>query len=100
MIHHIVLVKFRADVTASERDGIWADLAALKHALPGLLSSKFGPNISPEGLARGYSHAFVMTFEDAAARDAYLVHPDHKKAGARLVAAAKGGVDGICVVDI
>jgi len=37
-----------------------------------------GPNISPEGLGDGFTHAFLMTFADAAARDAYLPHPLHE----------------------
>ena len=41
-----------------------------------------------------------MDFRDAAARDAYLVHPDHQKAGARLVGALAGGVDGLIVFDL
>ena len=100
MIQHVVLCRFRAEVSDAERDEIWQDLGALKGVVPGLVAASFGENVSPEGLARGYDHGFVMTFEDAAARDAYLEHPDHKKAGARLVAALDGGLDGICVVDI
>ena len=41
-----------------------------------------------------------MDFSDAAARDAYLIHPDHKAAGAKLVAALEGGRDGLMVFDI
>ena len=58
-----------------------------------------GPNVSPEGLARGYSHAFTVDFDDAAARDRYLADADHGKVGAALVAAAEGGVDGLVVID-
>ncbi|HVX80463.1 MAG TPA: Dabb family protein, partial [Devosiaceae bacterium] len=38
-------------------------------------------------------------FDTAAARDAYLVHPDHQAVGARIVAAAEGGPAGILVFD-
>nr|WP_292237006.1 hypothetical protein [Mesorhizobium sp.] len=41
-----------------------------------------------------------MDFRDAAARDAYLVHDDHSRAGARLVAALEGGTDGLMVFDL
>lgn len=100
MIHHIVLVKFRADVTAPERQNIWDDLAALGDIVDGLESAVFGHNISAEALARGYSDGFVMAFRDANARDSYLEHPAHKAAGATLVAALDGGLDGLLVVDI
>jgi hypothetical protein len=58
-----------------------------------------GADVSPEGLQRGYTHAFTIDFADAAARDGYLVDAEHKALGARLVAAAEGGREGILVVD-
>jgi hypothetical protein len=100
MIRHTVLVKFPADARAETIDGVFRALDDLRAALPGMLSFKSGPNVSPEGLARGFTHAFVADFVDAAARDAYLVHADHQSAGARLIAAAEGGIDGLIVVDI
>lgn len=98
MIRHIVLVKFRADVPPAERSAIFADLAALR--IDGLLGTSFGPNVSPEGKDRGFADGFVMDFRDAAARDAYLVDPEHQRLGARMVAALEGGRDGLIVVDI
>jgi hypothetical protein len=100
MIRHIVFVKFPTDARSETIDGVFRALDDLRAPLPGMLSFKGGANISPEGLARGFTHAFVADFVDAAARDAYLVHPAHQAAGGRLVAAAEGGVDGLIVVDI
>lgn len=90
-----MLCKFRADVSEAEIAAIWAALEAVREAVPGMVRASFGANVSPEGMARGYGHGFVMDFEDAAARDAYLVAPEHKAAGARLVAACEGGVEGV-----
>jgi hypothetical protein len=100
MIRHMVLVRVRQDVAASEIAAIFAELEALKPLVPGFQAFKGGPNVSPEGLARGYTHGFTVDFADAAARDAYLVHEAHQKAGARLVAAAQDGVGGLVVLDI
>jgi len=100
MIRHCVWVKFRSDVGSDERASIYADLAALKDRVPGLERASFGPNVSPEGLGQGFADGFTMDFADAGARDAYLVHSDHQAAGARLVAAAEGGLAGILVFDI
>jgi hypothetical protein len=47
--------------------------------VPGILDYSWGANNSPEGLSQGFTHAFVMTFRDVAARDAYLPHPAHEK---------------------
>jgi hypothetical protein len=100
MIRHIVLVKFPADAGSEAIDALFGALDDLKAALPGMASFKSGANVSPEGLARGFTHAFTVDFADVAARDAYLVHPAHQAAGARLVAAAQGGLDGLLVIDL
>lgn len=100
MIRHCVLAKFRADISDRERQAIFDELAALQHKLDGVVAMSFGANVSPEGLHKGFGHGFTMDFRDAPARDAYLVHPDHKAAGAKFVAALEGGRDGLIVVDL
>lgn len=100
MIRHIVLLRFRPEVGTDERNAIYHGLAGLKAVVPGLLAMSYGPNVSPEGKDRGFSDGFIMDFVDEAARDAYLVHPAHRAAGSRLVAALEGGRDGLVVFDI
>lgn len=100
MIRHVVLVTFRDDVTPNEIDSVLAQLSDLRSVLPGMIAFACGPDVSPEGLGRGFTHAFTCDFTDAAARDAYLAHPAHKAAGERLAASARGGLDGLLVVDI
>jgi Stress responsive A/B Barrel Domain. len=100
MIRHCVFVRFRADVPEAERDAIYAQLWALRDVVPGFLAMSHGPNLSPEGLHQGFADGFTIDFADEAARDAYLVHPAHKAAGARLVAALEGGRDGLIVFDM
>lgn len=46
-------------------------------SLPGVTSMSVGSNVSPEGLAQGYTHALVAVFASAADRDRYLTAPDH-----------------------
>jgi hypothetical protein len=99
MIRHLVLVRFASRTPPSEIAAVLDQLGQLKGIVPGLLAFGAGPNRSPEGLSRGYTHAFSVDFADESARDAYLVHPAHKEAGARLVDAAEGGVDGLAVID-
>jgi hypothetical protein len=38
-----------------------------------------GTDISPENLAEGLTHCFTLSFADAAARDAYIIHPAHQE---------------------
>ncbi|MES2813539.1 MAG: Dabb family protein [Pseudomonadota bacterium] len=98
MIRHIVLLKARPDVTEAHIQSIFADLHALK--LPGILAIHSGRSESPEQIERGYLHGFTVDFADWQALAAYQVHPDHKRVGAALVAAAQGGIEGILVFDL
>ena len=100
MIRHCVFAKFRADVSDAQREAIFGELRALQHKLDGVIAMGFSANVSPEGHNKGFGHGFTMDFVDAAARDAYLVHPDHKAAGAKFVAALEGGREGLLVVDL
>ena len=100
MIRHCVFFRFRADVADSERKEIFAELADLRAHVDGMLDANFGRNVSPEGLGKGLEDGFVIDFRDVAARDAYLVHEAHQKAGARLVAAIDGGLDTLLVFDL
>ena len=77
MILHVVLIKPRAESDERAFGGLDQALAALPGKIAGIIDYHFGVNGSPEGLGRGYDRGFVMTFESAGARDAYLPHPEH-----------------------
>jgi len=77
-VHHLVLATFKPG-HETKASGLFSALAALQTKLPGMTGYRFGANVSPEGLNQGFTHGFVMTFVDAAARDQYLVHPDHEQ---------------------
>jgi len=99
MIRHIVLIKFKRELDGAAIERALASVVALKGKIDGIVSVTTGANNSPEGLEKGFRHGFVVDFADAAARDAYLPHPEHVKVGKGLVEAAEGGVDGILVFD-
>jgi hypothetical protein len=100
MIRHIVLIRFRDDVSEEHRQEIYGDLRALVGKIDGLLNAAFGPNVSPEGLSKGFRDGFVMDLRDAESRDRYLAHPLHQAAGAKLVAACEGGLEGVLPFDL
>jgi len=91
---HIVLVKVKLGTPDSQVAEAFDALAALKAVVPGLLSFSAGPNTSPEGRTLGFTHGFVMDFQDEAARDAYLPHPRHlaASAGLRAIREPENGV--------
>ena len=99
MIRHVVLCRCRSEVSDEEMTEIFEALKALKSVTSGIISVSAGRDCRPEGLQSGMTHGFTVDFVDIAARDRYLVHPDHKSIGARLVNAAEGGLDGLVVLD-
>lgn len=99
MIRHVVLVRFRAEVTAAEKQAIYDEIRVLHGHLRGIVGMHFGANVSPEGLGQGFADGFVVDFTSAAARDEYLMDDAHGRAGQRLVAALEGGTAGLVVFD-
>ena len=76
-MRHVVLCDFRDDLPAAELSSVIADFAALADTVESVQELEHGENVSPEGLDDGFTHCFIVTFADAAARDAYLVDPVH-----------------------
>ena len=101
MIRHIVLLRFPATIAAQAVEEIFHALAGLQGHLQGVVGFHSGDNVSVEtDLIRGFRHAFWFDFEDEAARDAYLVDPEHQAVGARIVATTLGGAEGVIVLDM
>jgi hypothetical protein len=77
MIRHLVLLKFSEEATPERRAELAAAFNGLAVQIPQVRSLEWGLNASPEGLDKGFTHCFLVTFDDEAARDAYLPHPAH-----------------------
>ncbi|WP_282609056.1 Dabb family protein [Pelagibius sp. Alg239-R121] len=100
MIRHCVFVRYKAETTEASKREINEGLAKLQDHLEGFLGIEIGANVSPEGLDKGHSEGFIVNFANAAARDTYLSDAQHQAIGAKIVAAAQGGIDGIFVFDM
>ena len=101
MIRHLVFLNYADTVPRHARDGLMAELAALKDELDGIEDFGTRSNLSPEAsLIHGLTEMFWFDFRDVAARDAYLANETHKSIGARLFASLEGGATGIFVCDI
>ena len=79
VIRHVVLFQWKPGTTEAKISEAFRELAGLKGIIPGLQSFEGGPYSSPEGLNKQWTHAFIMTFDRAASRDAYLPHPEHER---------------------
>ena len=96
-VRHVVVFKYKADATEAQIQKVTDAFRALQHEIPGIVAFEHGVNNSPEGLNQGFTHVYLLTFEDAAARDAYLPHPAHKRFG--QVLRDSGIFEGAFVVD-
>ncbi|MEP6662939.1 MAG: Dabb family protein [Verrucomicrobiota bacterium] len=78
-VKHIGLLKFKPETSEEQINDLFDQLLDLTETIEGIEDYVSGPNTSPENLAQGFTHGFIMTFTDAAARDTYLPHPEHEK---------------------
>ena len=77
VLRHVVLFAFKATATPADIARLEAAFAALPKRIPAVRGFEWGTNVSPENLANGFTHCFIVSFADAAGRDAYLPHPAH-----------------------
>lgn len=77
-IRHVVHFKFKADADKAQIAKVVKEFAALKGKIAVVDSLEWGTDVSPEGLSKGFTHVWFLSFKNAADRDTYLVHPDHK----------------------
>jgi hypothetical protein len=94
-IKHVVSFKFKDGADPAKIKHVEEAFAALKGKIPLIQSLEWGTNVSPEKHSHGYTHIWIATFKDAADRDAYLVHPDHKAFAGSL----KDVIDDVFVID-
>jgi hypothetical protein len=83
-VRHIVVFKYKPTATTDQIRQVTEAFAALQSSIPGITAFEHGVNHSPEQKNLGFTHVYQMTFTDAAARDTYLPHPEHRKFGQLL----------------
>ena len=75
---HVVCFKFKDDATGNQITAIEKAFAALPSKISSITDYEWGTNVSPENLAQGYTHCFIVSFKDKKGLEAYLPHKDHK----------------------
>ncbi|AQG80232.1 Dabb family protein [Spirosoma montaniterrae] len=80
-LQHVVLFKFKPEATPEKVTEIVAAFEALPSKIKEIKGFQWGTNNSPEKHDKGLTHAFILTFDNAKDRDAYLPHPAHKEFG-------------------
>ena len=84
LLRHVVLFKFKEGTTKSQIQEVEDAFSALPSKIEQIKGYEWGLNNSPEGLEKGFTHAFFLTFDSEEDRAIYLPHPDHKAFGAVL----------------
>jgi hypothetical protein len=79
LLRHVVLFNFNEAATEDKVQEIERAFAALPSKIPAIHSFEWGLNNSPEGLDKGMTHCFFVTFLSEEDRAIYLPHPDHQE---------------------
>jgi hypothetical protein len=81
LLRHVVLFKFKDETPPEAVQAIEAAFCALPGQIDAIHDFEWGTDVSVEGIARGFTHCFLVTFKSEADRDAYLPHPAHRAFG-------------------
>ena len=95
LLRHVVLFKFKEGADQAAINKAEKAFAGLKNKIPEIQGFEWGLNNSPEGLDKGFTHCYFLTFKSEEDRAVYLPHPDHKAFGGLL----KDILEDVLVVD-
>ena len=83
MIAHIVMIEPRADLERGTLPAAIADLQAAAREIPSIRHLRIGRRIRhglpgyEQSMARDFSYAVIIEFDDRAGLEEYLRHPSH-----------------------
>ncbi len=95
VLRHVVMFKFKEDadpIAIKKAEDAFVDLP---NKILQIQDFEWGINNSPEGINKGLTHCYLLTFYSEEDRDNYLPHPEHKAFGALL----DGILEDVTVVD-
>lgn len=95
VLRHVVLFKFKENTSKADIAKVENAFSALPSKISQIADYEWGINNSPEGLNKGLTHCFFVTFHSEEDRAIYLPHPDHKA----FVAVLSPHLDDVTVVD-
>jgi len=75
-IHHIVLLKFKPEVTPEQRQSVKDSIRALPSQIPAIQSIVAGDTLFNH-LGHGYDEGVIFLFESVAKLDEYRPHKAH-----------------------
>ena len=78
LLRHTVYFAFKDDATPEQVTEVQQAFSNLPNEIGEIRDYEWGTNNSPEGLNKGFTHAFFVTFDSEEDRAAYLPHPAHQ----------------------
>ncbi len=81
LLRHVVLFKFKEGTSSEDIAKVEEAFSALPAKIPEIYDYEWGINNSPEGLDKGFTHCFFLSFLSEEDRAVYLPHPDHQEFG-------------------
>ena len=84
ILRHVVLFKFKENTSDEKIKEIEKAFSALPSKISQIMDYEWGINNSPEGLNKGLTHCFFLSFKNEEDRAIYLPHADHKAFGRLL----------------
>ena len=79
VLRHVVLFKFKDDVTKEQIQEIVDAFAALPEKIDTIVDFEMGTDVSVENKSKGLTHGFVVSFKTEKGRNIYLPHPAHQE---------------------
>jgi Stress responsive A/B Barrel Domain len=77
-LRHVVMFQFKENTSEADIKKVVDGFRELPKKIKAIADFEWGTNNSPEGLADGLTHCFLVTFSSEKDRDTYLTHPDHQ----------------------
>lgn len=95
VLRHVVMFKFKDASSEADVQKVVDAFRALPEQIPQIQDFEYGTNNSPEGLADGFTHCFLVSFKSEEDRAVYLPHEAHKA----FVEVLKPHLDKVMVID-
>ncbi len=95
MLRHVVMFQFKKESSKEEVQQVVDAFRRLPEKIPQIADFEYGTDNSPEGLADGFTHCFLVSFKSEKDRDVYLPHQAHQD----FVKVLKPHLEKVLVVD-
>ncbi|KAK1298909.1 putative protein Pop3 [Acorus calamus] len=77
VVKHVLLARFKEDVTPDRIDQLIKGYANLVSLIQPMKSFHWGTDVSMENMHQGFTHVFESTFESMEGIAEYVAHPAH-----------------------